>query len=86
MLAVRTVLCPVDFSAGTSHQIDLAIDVCRAFGASLILHHNITDVSVGAAVGWMWHADHPVVVSSSADEGMRALVSRCRTDSTWRSA
>jgi len=76
MLAVRTVLCPVDFSAGTSHQIDLAIDVCRAFGASLILHHNITDVSVGAAVGWMWHADHPVVVSSSADEGMRELVSR----------
>ncbi|HEX5069477.1 MAG TPA: universal stress protein [Vicinamibacterales bacterium] len=76
MLAVRTVLCPVDFSPATPQQIDFAVDVCRAFGAGLVLHHNITDVSVGAAVGWMWHADHPGAVSSSADQAMRALLTR----------
>jgi nucleotide-binding universal stress UspA family protein len=74
MIAIRTVVCPVDFSAATARQIELAVDVCRAFGARLVLHHNVTDVSVGAGVGWMWHADHAEAVHSSADEKMRALL------------
>lgn len=56
MIAIRNVVCPVDFSTATERQVTLAVDVCRAFSARLILHHNVTDVSVGAAVGWMWHA------------------------------
>jgi nucleotide-binding universal stress UspA family protein len=76
MIAIRIVVCPVDFSEATSRQVDLAADVCRAFGARLVLHHNVTDVSVGASVGWMWHADHEPPQPASVDERLRALVDR----------
>lgn len=58
MLALRTVLCPVDFSPATPRQVDLAADLCRAFGARLVLHHNRHALGTGASVGWMWAADH----------------------------
>ena len=76
MIAIRIVVCPVDFSPATARQVDLAVDVCRAFGARLVLHHNVTDVSVGAAVGWMWHAAHEAVVPpvNSVDDQLRAVV------------
>ena len=76
MIAIRIVVCPVDFSEATSRQVDLAADVCCAFGARLVLHHNVTDVSVGAGVGWMWHADHEPPPRSSVDERLRALAHR----------
>lgn len=75
MIAIRTVVCPVDFSPATTRQVDLASDVCRAFGARLILHHNVSDLSVGAAVGWMWHADHEPLEPDSVDDRMRTLIS-----------
>jgi len=75
MIAIRTVVCHAHFSPATTRQVDLASDVCRAFGARLILHHNVSDLSVGAAVGWMWHADHEPVEPSSVDERMRNLIS-----------
>jgi nucleotide-binding universal stress UspA family protein len=60
MIAIRTVLCPVDFSPATPRQIDLAAEVCRAFGARLVLHHNRHSLGTGASVAWMWNADrHP---------------------------
>ena len=74
MIAIRSVVCPVDFSAAMARQVDLASAVCRAFGARLILHHNVSDLSVGAAVGWMWHADHEPLESSSVDDRMRAVI------------
>lgn len=58
MITLKTVLCPVDFSPATPRQVDLAADVCRAFGAKLILHHNKHSLGTGASVGWMWNADH----------------------------
>jgi nucleotide-binding universal stress UspA family protein len=78
MIAIRIVVCPVDFSPATTRQVDLAVDVCRTFGARLVLHHNVTDVSVGAAVGWMWHAAHDAVVPpvTSVDDQLRAVVGR----------
>jgi hypothetical protein len=75
MIAIRIVVCPVDFSAATDRQVKLAADVCRAFGARLVLHHNITDVSVGAGIGWMWHADHSSPRPISVDT-VRAVVRR----------
>jgi nucleotide-binding universal stress UspA family protein len=74
MLAIRTVVCPVDFSPATGRQLDLAIDVCRAFGARLVLHHNVTDVSPGAGVSWMWHADHVATASTTTDDRLRAIM------------
>ena len=76
MIAIRSVVCPVDFSPATDRQVDLAAEVCRAFGARLVLHHNVTDLSVGAAVGWMWHADHEPPKPASVDDQMRAVINR----------
>lgn len=58
MDGIRTVLCPVDFSAATPRQLALATDVCRAFGARLVLHHNLETVPAGVGVGWMWKEEH----------------------------
>ena len=56
MNSIRTVVCPVDFSLATSRQTVWRATSAARLGA-LVVHHNVTDVS-GAAVGWMWHADH----------------------------
>src|SRR5262245_40679201 len=58
MLSIRTVLCPVDLSPATARQVDLAVDLCHAFGARLILHHNQFELAIGAGVGWMWEPGH----------------------------
>jgi nucleotide-binding universal stress UspA family protein len=58
MLSIRTVLCPVDLSASTARQVDVAVDLCRAFGARLILLHNQIELAIGAGVGWMWRPGH----------------------------
>ena len=58
MLSIRTVLCPIDLSPATARQLDVAVDVCRAFGARLVLHHNFMELAVGSGVGWMWAVDH----------------------------
>jgi nucleotide-binding universal stress UspA family protein len=76
MIAIRTALCPVDFSAASARQVDLAADICRAFGARLVLHHNVRDVSAGAGVGWMWHADHESSVSTDAATRLSRLAAR----------
>ncbi len=83
MIALKTVLCPVDFSAATPRQIDLAAELSRTFGARLVLHHNRHSLGNVASVGWMWKADHhgdsqPVVEAKLRDclsrvpEGVRA--------------
>jgi universal stress protein A len=69
MREIQSVLCPVDFSQATSRQVDFATDLCRLFGARLVLHHNIERVGDGAAVGWMWqaaHADRPTPEAAEA--------------------
>jgi nucleotide-binding universal stress UspA family protein len=73
MIAIRTVLCPVDLSQATTRQLELAADLCRAFKARLILHHNLDAMSIGAAVGWMYAADHPSMSEESAHERLASL-------------
>ena len=76
MIAIRSVVCPVDFSAATDRQVTLAADVCRAFSARLVLHHNVNDVSVGAGVGWMWHArdQAPQPPPQAVDDNLRRVL------------
>lgn len=76
MASIRTVLCPVDLSPATPRQIDLAADLCRTFAARLILHHNLSATGAGAAVGWMWAADHPVSSEHDVEQAMRTLLAR----------
>lgn len=58
MVAIRSVLCPVDLSAASERQVDLAGQLSRLYGARLTLHHNLATLPVGAAVGWMYAGDH----------------------------
>jgi nucleotide-binding universal stress UspA family protein len=58
MLQIRTVLCPVDFSVLNARELDLAVEICRAFGARLILHHNVGNAPPQMAASWMWHQEH----------------------------
>ena len=58
MLQIRTVLCPVDFTEVSSRELDLATEVCRSFGARLVLHHNVGNAPAGPAASWMWHQEH----------------------------
>ena len=80
MVTIRTVVCPVDFTAATARQVDLAADVCRAFGARLVLHHNIADPSIGSGVGWMWNADHMSPALPSPDDQLRSVSDRVSTE------
>lgn len=73
MIAIRTILCPVDFSEATARQVDLAADLCRAFKARLVLHHNLSALAPGAGVGWMWAADHPPVSEETVRQRLAAL-------------
>ena len=73
MIAMRTILCPVDFSQATERQLTLAADLCRAFNARLILHHNLNAMAIGAAVGWMYAADHRTLSEDSARERLASL-------------
>ena len=58
MLQIRTVLCPVDFSALNARELDLAVEICRSFGARLILHHNVGNAPPNISASWMWHQEH----------------------------
>ena len=64
MLRIHTVLCPLDFSDANIRELEMAVDVCRSFGARLILHHNVLSSPLGASTAWMWkqeqeHYDQP---------------------------
>jgi len=67
MPEIRTVLCPIDFSPATERQIAVASELGRAFGARLVLHHNLSGATA-AGVGWMWAREHPEVLSDTAAE------------------
>jgi nucleotide-binding universal stress UspA family protein len=76
MIALETVLCPVDFSPATPRQVDLAAELCRAFGARLVLLHNSHALGAGANVGWMWNADHKGNDQAAVEAKLRDCVSR----------
>ena len=81
MLSIRTVLCSVDFSEATARQVDLAAEICRAFGAQLILHHNRVELAIGSGVGWMW-APGNGQFALTAEQKLRDLVARVPAGTT----
>ena len=80
MIALRTVLCPVDFSPATARQVEVAADLCRAFDARLVLHHNRHALGTGASVGWMWNADHHGTSRSELEARLNECLSRVPPD------
>jgi nucleotide-binding universal stress UspA family protein len=82
MIALRTVLCPVDFSSATPRQVDVAADLCRATGARLVLHHNRPWLGVGGSVGWMRAASQPGESQDALEAKLQACLSRLPADVT----
>jgi nucleotide-binding universal stress UspA family protein len=58
MLRIHTVLCPIDFTDINIRELELAVDVCRSFGARMILHHNVHSSPLGASAAWLWQQEH----------------------------
>jgi hypothetical protein len=52
LVQIRTVLCPIDFSTLDPAEIDVALEVCRTFGARLVLHHNLAGAVPGFSRSW----------------------------------
>jgi nucleotide-binding universal stress UspA family protein len=73
MIAIRTILCPVDFSDATTRQVSLAADLARLSGARLVLHHNLSSLAPGAGVGWMWSADQAPLTQEAVAERLGNL-------------
>ncbi len=71
MVQIKSILCPVDFSAATARQIAMAADLSRVFGARLVVHHNVEAVPIGAGVGWMYAAEAHRGVESEYDAEQR---------------
>lgn len=67
-MQIRTVLCPLDFSDLSYRELHLATSLSRAFGAQLVLHHNITEAGPGAAMSWMWQQEHQRLGREAAAE------------------
>lgn len=56
---IKTVLCPLGFTTAPQRELRLAIQLCRAFQAKLILHHNLdTLLPSSLATNWMYAETH----------------------------
>lgn len=74
MIAIRSILCPVDFSNATGRQVELAAGLARRFGARLVLHHNNAMLAPGAGVGWMWSGDSQDTSQEHVGQRLESLV------------
>jgi nucleotide-binding universal stress UspA family protein len=73
---LKTVLCPVDFTALVPRELQLAIEVCRAFGSRLVLHHNVAEIGPGLSRAWDWDSTHRRDEASfpDAERRMKAML------------
>ena len=59
MREVKTVLCPMDLSAISDREVELASQICLRFGARLVLQHNLDRVPpIYLANAWMYSETH----------------------------
>lgn len=68
---IRIVLCPIDFSTLADQELDLAVQVCEAMHARLVLHHNLSAISPVFAKAWEWDEAHRSDERSAADAERR---------------
>jgi universal stress protein A len=76
MADIKTVLCPIDFSDLSRSELALAIEVCAALGARLVMHHNVAEVAPGLTRQWEWDQFHQAgFITAEETEGrLRALL------------
>lgn len=78
MAEIETVLCPVDFSTLSESELAVAVELCEAFGARLVLHHNLELAHPGWSKAWEWEETHPPAEDAEkrAEEQMQELLRR----------
>jgi nucleotide-binding universal stress UspA family protein len=76
MAFLNTVLCALDFSDLGRSELQLATEVCEAFGAQLVLHHNLSNVPPGITRAWEWNEVHrgDEFSTQRAEERMREIL------------
>lgn len=81
-IELKTVLCPIDFSDLSRKELAVGIEVCRHFGAHLVLHHNRAAASPGFARAWEWSAAHQgdLDASAHAEERLRSIMAEIPSD------
>jgi len=75
-MQIRTVLCPIDFSGIDERELAIALEVCRTFGAKLVLHHCLPAAEPGFSRAWEWAkaSQGKVPSEAAAVERLRALL------------
>jgi universal stress protein A len=59
MMEIKTVLCPIDFSALSEKELRLASQLCERFKARMVVQHNINYVPpIYLANAWMYSETH----------------------------
>ena len=80
MKPIETVLCPVDFTTASDSARALASDVADAFGARLVLHHNLSGPAPGLGRGWEWEResfdDHETAARQAMDRALAEVPSK----------
>jgi universal stress protein A len=76
MADIRTVLCPIDFSDLSRRELTLAVEVCAAFGAKLVMHHNLAEIAPGLTRQWEWDQFHQAgyINEDETEKRLRALL------------
>ncbi|MCC6765607.1 MAG: universal stress protein [Deltaproteobacteria bacterium] len=73
----KIVLCAVDLTKLAAREVAIASELCEAFGARLVLHHNVASVAPGLTRAWEWKEVHRDTRESATevDHAMRVLMS-----------
>ncbi|HXI03531.1 MAG TPA: universal stress protein [Candidatus Saccharimonadales bacterium] len=73
-MRIRTVLSPVDFTPLSKKELDVAVAVCRRYGAKLIVEHNVgVAPPLPMGVEWMWLEGQGVPEAGETKEAGRRL-------------
>jgi nucleotide-binding universal stress UspA family protein len=75
MVALRRILCPVDFSDTSHHAFQYAVLLARQMGAELVVLHVIEEAPLFTSYGGLPNLDFPREREDSAQRDMTALVS-----------
>ena len=77
-MQIETVLCPVDFSSLSDRELQVATEICMAFEARLVLHHNLDFAPAALAKRWEWEETHPEIedAETRANRRMERLLGR----------
>jgi nucleotide-binding universal stress UspA family protein len=77
-MRIRTVLCPIDFSGLDEGELAIALEVCRTFGAKLVLHHDMpaADPGFSRARDWTKARQGEMAHEDLAAARLRALLDR----------